>query len=162
MNPKLTNGVVADRLPRKIHVTVALLAVILVPSLTAQDKHAGTCGGLHAAIGGEVVRRDPLATQSPYVMLTFVLLNDSDAPINTVEESWQIVINGKELKESDIIFGNGPRPVGGWGILKPGESFQFGKGLALSNYFPDEREYKVSWKSKGFQSSTIVVRITPK
>ena len=95
-------------------------------------------------------------------MLTFVLLNDSDAPINTVEESWQIVIDGKELKESDIIFGNGLQPVGGWGILKPGESFKFGKGLTLSNYFPDEPEYKVSWKGKGFQSSTIVVRIMPK
>ena len=152
MNPKLT---------RKMLVTI-VLAVILVPYLIAQDKHDKACNGLHAAIGAEVVRRDPLATQSPYVMLTFVLLNDSDAPINTAEESWQIVIDGKELKESDIIFGNGLRPVGGWGVLKPGQSFQFGKGLGLSNYFPEEREYKVSWKGKGFQSSTIIVRITPK
>ena len=161
MNPKLTNGVISNPLSRQMLVTIALLALILIPSLTAQDKH-DSCGGLHAAIGGEVVRRDPLATQSPYVMLTLVLLNDSDAPINTVEESWQIVIDGKELKESDIIFGNGLRRVGGWGVLKPGESYQFGEGLALSNYFPEEREYKVSWKGKGFQSSTIVVRITPK
>jgi uncharacterized protein affecting Mg2+/Co2+ transport len=91
-------------------------------------------------------------------MITFVLLNDSDAPINTVARSWQIVIDGKQLTNSDSIFGNGLQPVGGWGVLKPGESFQFGKGLALSNYFPDEREYKVSWKGKGFQSSTIIVR----
>jgi hypothetical protein len=82
-------------------------------------------------------------------MLTFVLLNDSDAPINTVEESWEIVIDEKELKDSDLIFGNGLQPVGGWGILKPGESFQFGKGLGLSNYFPDEREYKVLGKVRG-------------
>jgi hypothetical protein len=141
--------------------SIALLAVTLIPFVTAQDKH-DACGGLHAAISGEVVRRDPLATQSPYVMVTFVLLNDSDAPINTAEESWQIVIDGKELKDSGLIFGNGIRPVGDWGILKPGESFQFGKGLKLGNYFPDEREYKVSWKRKGFQSSTIVVRIMPK
>jgi hypothetical protein len=159
MNPKPTDGV---PLSQKMLATVALLALTLIPSLAAQGEHENTCGGLHAAIGGEVVRRDPLATQSPYVMLTFVLLNDSEAPINTVEGSWQIVIDGKELKDSGLIFGNGIRPVGGWGILKPGESFQFGKGLALSNYFPDEREYKVSWKGKGFQSSTIIVRITPK
>jgi hypothetical protein len=162
MNRKLTNGAISNPLSRKMLVTVALLAVTLIPYLTAQDKPENTCGGLHAAISGEVVRRDPLATQSPYVMLTFVLLNDSEAPINTVEGSWQIVIDGKELKDSDSIFGNGLQPVGGWGVLKPGESFQFGKGLALSNYFSDEREYKVSWKGKGFQSSTIVVRITPK
>jgi hypothetical protein len=153
MNPKLTN-----RASLKMLVTVALLAVTLISYLAAQDEHDKTCGGLHASISGEVVRRDPLATQSPYVMLTFVLLNDSDAPINTAEESWQIVIDGKELKDSGLIFGNGLRPVGGWGVLKPGESFQFGKGLGLSNYFPEEREYKVSWKGKGFRSSTILVR----
>jgi len=145
-----------------MHIIMVLLALAFIPPLTAQDKHENTCGGLHAAISGEVVRGDPLATQSPYVMLTFVLLNDSDAPINTVEESWQIVIDEKELKDSGLIFGNGPRPVGGWGVLKPGESFQFGKGLGPSNYFPKERDYKVSWKGKRFQSSTIVVRITPK
>jgi len=161
MTPKLTHRLKSNPLSQ-MHIIMALLALAFILPLTAQDKHAGTCRGLHAAISGEVVRRDPLAKQSPYVMVTFVLLNDSDAPINTVEESWQIVIDGKELKESDIIFGNGPRPVGGWGVLKPGESFQFGKGLGLSNYFPEEREYKVSWKGKGFQSATIVVRITPK
>jgi hypothetical protein len=158
MTPKLTNRLKSNPLSQIIMV---LLTLTLITSLAAQDQH-DACGGLHAAISGEVVRRDPLATQSPYVMLTFVLLNDSDAPINTVEESWQIVIEGKELKESDIIFGNGLRPVGGWGLLKPGESYQFGNGLALSNYFPEEREYKVSWKGKGFQSSTIVVKIAPK
>jgi hypothetical protein len=95
-------------------------------------------------------------------MLTFILLNDSDAPLNAVEGGWQIVIDGKELKDSDFIFGNGPGPAGGYGILKPGESYEFGKGLELSRYFPEEREYKVSWKGKGFQSSTITVRVTAK
>ena len=95
-------------------------------------------------------------------MLTFILLNDSDAPINAVEGGWQIVIDGKELKDSDSIFGNGTGPVGGYGTLKPGESYEFGKGLELSRYFPEEREYKVSWKGKAFRSSTITVRVTPK
>jgi hypothetical protein len=148
MNPKLT---------RKMLVTI-VLAVILVPYLIAQDKHDKACNGLHAAIGGEVVRRDPSDTQPPFVMLTFVLLNDSEASIDTAGESWQIVIDGKELKDSGFIFGNGPQPVGGWGVLRPGESFQFGKGLELGRYFPDEREYKVAWKGKGFRSSTILVR----
>jgi hypothetical protein len=95
-------------------------------------------------------------------MLTFILLNDSDAPLNAVEGGWRIVIDGKELKDSDFIFGNGPGPVGGYGILKPGESYELGKGLELSRYFPEEREYKVSWRGKGFQSSTITVRVTAK
>ena len=142
-------------------VIVAVFAATILP-LIAQDKPEASCGGLHAAIRGELVRRDPPYTQPPFVMLTFILLNDSEAPINAVEGAWKIVIDGKELKDSDIIFGNGPGPVGGYGILKPGESYEFGKGLELSRYFPEEREYKVSWKGKGFQSSTITVRVTPK
>lgn len=93
-------------------------------------------------------------------MLTFILLNDSERPINAVEGGWKIVIDGKELEDSDFIFGNGPQPGGGWGTLRPGESCEFGKALELSRYFPEEREYRVSWKGKGFQSSTITVKVT--
>ena len=135
---------------------------ITVPFIAAQDKREGNCGGLHAAIRAELVRRDPPYTQPPFVMLSFILLNDSEAPINAVEGGWRIVIDGKELKDSDFIFGNGPHPTGGYGTLKPGESYELGKGLELSRYFPEEREYKVSWKGKMFQSSTITVSVTPK
>lgn len=140
----------------------AVLATTLVPFTAAQEKTEKNCGGLHAAIRGELVRRDPPYTQPPFVMLTFILLNDSDAPLNAIEGGWQIVIDGKELKDSDFIFGNGPTPIGGYGILKPGESYELGKGLELSRYFSEEREYKVSWKGKRFQSSTITVRVTAK
>jgi hypothetical protein len=146
----------------KMLLTAAVFATTIVPFTTAQDKRLKSCGGLHAAIRGELVRRDPPYTQPPFVMLTFILLNDSDAPINAVEGGWQIVIDGREQKDSALIFGNGPEPVGGYGILKPGESYELGKGLELSRYFPEEREYEVSWKGKGFQSSTITVSVTPK
>jgi hypothetical protein len=146
----------------KMLIIAAMFVAPILPLISAQDKREASCSGLHAAIRGELVRRDPPYTEPPFVMLTFILLNDSDAPINTVEGGWQIVIDGKELKDSDFIFGNGPGPVGGYGILKPGESYELGKGLELSRYFPEEREYKVSWKGKGFQSSTITVRVTPK
>jgi hypothetical protein len=148
----------SSRLSEKMLVT--MLAAILIPSIAAQNTSEQSCGGLHAAIRGELVRRDPPYTQPPFVMLTFILLNDSDVPINAVEGGWQIVIDGKELKDSDFIFGNGPGPVGGYGVLKPGESYELGKGLDLSRYFPEERTYKVSWKGKGFQSSTITIRVT--
>ena len=146
----------------KMLVIAAMFVAPILPFIAAQDKREASCSGLHAAIRGELVRRDPPYTEPPFVMLAFILLNDSDAPINTVEGGWQIVIDGKELKDSDFIFGNGPGPVGGYGILKPGESYELSKGLELSRYFPEEREYKVSWKGKGFQSSTITVRVTPK
>ena len=145
----------------KMLAIAAVFATTILPFVAAQDTREVSCGGLHAAIRGELVRRDPPYTQPPFVMLTFILLNDSDAPLNAVEGGWRIVIDGKELKDSDFIFGNGPGPVGGYGILKPGESYELGKGLELSRYFPEEREYKVSWKGKGFQSSTIIVSVTP-
>jgi hypothetical protein len=145
----------------KLLTIAAFLLTSLVPSTAAEKQSERSCGGLHAGIRGELVRRDPLYTQPPFVMLTFTLLNDSDVPVNAVEGGWQIVIDGEELKDSDFIFGNGPSPDGGYGILKPGESYELGKGLDLSKYFPEEREYRVSWKGKGFQSSTITVKITP-
>ena len=139
----------------------AVVVTTLVP-FAAQERTEKGCGGLHAAVRGELVRRDPPYTQPPFVMLTFILLNDSEVPVNAAEGGWQIVIDGKELGDSDFIFGNGPGPVAGYGILKPGESYEFGKGLELSKYFPEERDYRVSWNGKGFQSSTITVTVTPK
>jgi len=159
MIPSLSITGLSHRLSAKMLVTV--LVATLIPSIAAQDKPEQICGGLHAAIRGELVRRNPPNTQPPFVMLTFILLNDSENPIDAVQEGWKIVIDGQELKDSDFIFGNGPAPAGGWGTLKPGESYEFGKGLELSRYFPAERAYRVSWKGKGFRSSTITVSVTP-
>ena len=150
----------SSRLSGKMLVT--MLAAILIPSIAAQNTLEQSCGGLHAAIRGELVRRDPPYTEPPFVMLSFILLNDSEKPINSAEEGWTIVIDGKELGDSGYILGNGPGPVGGWGVLNPGESYQFGKELPLSRYFPEEREYRVFWKGKGFRSSTITVNVTRK
>ena len=100
----------------KMVVIAAVLTTTIVAFIAAQDKREMSCGGLHAAIRGELVRRDPPYTEPPFVMLTFILLNGSDAPINAVEGGWQNVIDGEELKDPDFIFGNGPGPAGGYGI----------------------------------------------
>jgi hypothetical protein len=145
----------------KRFLVAAVFAAAIVPFLASQEKHETSCGGLHAGIRAQLVRPDPPDTRPPFVMLSFILLNDSDAPLNAVETGWQIVVDGKELKDSDFIFGNGVVPEGGFGVLQPGESYELGKGFELSRYFPEEKEYKVSWKGKSFQSSTITVHITP-
>jgi len=144
-----------------------LVTICFISPIAAQDaprESSGkdrNCSGLHAGIRAELVRRDPAYAQPAFVMLSFVLLNDGVSPTNSVEGGWMIVIDGKELSDSGWIFGNGPGPVGGWGTLSPGESYEFGKALPISKYFPEEREYKVYWKGKMFQSSTITVAITP-
>ena len=73
---------------------------------------------------------------------------------------WQIVIDGKELIDSGFIFGNGFQPDGGYGVLKPGESYEFGRELEISRYFPKLGEHTLSWKGQLFHSSTIKVNIT--
>ena len=145
--------------PRKLSgkVLATVLVATLIPSIAAQSKLEQTCRGLHAAIRGEL---SPPYAHPPFVQLTFVLMNDSENPINAVEEGWKLVIDGKELKDSDFIICCGPRPAGGWGTLQPGESYEFGVAMERSKYFPEAREYQVYWKGKGFQSSTIIVNVT--
>ena len=92
-------------------------------------------------------------------MVSFLLLNDSETSQNTAPESWKIVIDGKELKDSDWIFGNGPVPTGGYGRLAAGETFDFGKALSIVSYFSDTPEHTICWKGKYFQSPTVTVTI---
>jgi hypothetical protein len=89
------------------------------------------------------------------VWVTFLLLNDSEATLNVSAESWKIVIDGEELRDSDYLFGNGVMPEGGYRNLRPGATYSLGKALSLSKYFPEQREYRISWKGKNFQSPTI-------
>ena len=95
------------------------------------------------------------------MQLNFVLLNDSEKPVDVEAGSWRIVVNGNELDDMDTqqIFGNGPMPEGGWRVLKPGETYQFGKALSIEKYFPVIGQYKVSWRAAAFQSPTISVTI---
>jgi len=120
------------------------------------------CRALHAGIRAEFVRRDPPYTQPPFVMVSFVLLNDGDTPAEASPGSWKLVIDGKELNDSAMIFGNGPGPVNGWRTLNPGETAEFGKELEAIEYFPDGRDHKISWHGTGFQSPTITVKIPAK
>jgi len=100
-----------------------------------------------------------LRYSEPSVTIFFLLLNDSASDLPTAEGSWRIVIDGKELEDSNFIFGNGPRPAGGYGKLSSGANFNFTYALPISKYFPESKEYKVSWRGKYFQSPTTTVRI---
>lgn len=143
----------------------AILAVLpICPSVPAQDtlgksdSLSKSCSGLHAGIRAQIM---PPYTETPSVMLTFVLLNDSSTPIDVHAESWKIVVDGNELRDSGMIFGNGPAPMGGYRILNSGESYEFGKSLPIAEYFLPNGSHKVSWRGSVFQSPNISVLITP-
>jgi len=93
-------------------------------------------------------------------MLVFVLLNDGEVPVDVEDRSWKLMINGTEVIDPNGIFGNGPAPAGGFGVLKPGESYEFGKSLPIADYFPQNGEYRVSWRGKAFRSPTISITMS--
>lgn len=114
-----------------------------------------SCAGLHAGIRAEINR----VTEEPSVVVSFILLNDAEKPIDVGSSTWQIVIDGSPLSNSGMIFGNGPSPVGGWTTLAPGANYELGKSLSISTYFWKKGIHTVSWRGSGFQSSTITITI---
>lgn len=135
---------------------VTCLALVVCHDTGGQEfKSQSNCLGLHAGITAQLTQW----YSDPSVMISFHLLNDSEITQNTAPESWQIVIDGKELRDSDWILGNGPQPTGGYGTLAAGATFDFGVALPIAKYFPETREHRISWKGRHFQSSTVTVGI---
>jgi len=140
--------------------TVALLAGLFCSACAPLFK--AQCAGLHAGITAQLVPLKAGYSDPEHVLLAFLIVNDSDSVRNVAAGSWKLIINGAELPDSGMIFGNGPGPVGGWNELNPGENYQFGKGLPVSTYFKKPGEYRISWRAQGFQSSTVSIRIPAK
>jgi hypothetical protein len=139
-----------------------ITAFSLWPSLAGQvasntSAKDGACSGLHAGILVEFVRRNPPFTQPPYVMISFILLNDDDKPADTSPASWKVIIDGQELDDSGV--GSGLGPIDGWKTLNPGAAAEFSRGFQADRYFPESHTYKVSWRGAGFQSPTITVTV---
>jgi hypothetical protein len=160
----LANGRVSKSNAPSIPLLAGLLFLCLGLALAADYKSGKApswqkCRGLHAGIRAELVRQEPSVTHPAYVMLTFVLLNDGEASIDVAAETWALAIDDTELKDSGMIFGNGPMPPEGWKTLKPGDHYEFGKGLELTKYFTHAGEYKICWRGKNFESPTITVKI---
>jgi hypothetical protein len=123
-----------------------------------ESKCQRNCTGLHAGITAQLMQLTQ-GYSEPSVMVSFHLLNDSECAQSTAPESWKIVIDGKELSDSDWVFVNGPGPVGGYGMLAAGATFDFGKALPIAKYFAEAREYRISWRGSYFRSPTVTVRI---
>jgi hypothetical protein len=85
--------------------TVYFVPQVAGPRILQATKQAQqSCVGLHAGIRAELVRRDPNYSRPAFVMVSFILLNDSEAPMNSTQGGWQIVIDGKEPSDSGFII----------------------------------------------------------
>src|SRR2546430_16536314 len=91
----------------------AFALALVVYGAAARGDVPVNCQGLHAGIRAQVVGSGQGFTESPHASLSFVLLNDSDAPIESDAGSWTLIVDGSALKDSGMIFGNGPTPAGG-------------------------------------------------
>ena len=91
--------------------------------------------------------------------MTFTLVNDGGETINPGIAATHLVVNGEELADSIMIFGNGPRDAL-FDALPPGQHLQF--VYALGSHFSKPGIYRVAWKGNRFQSAEIAFRVMPK
>ena len=96
--------------------------------------------------------------QTERLNMTFTLVNDGVETINPGIAATHLVVNGKELADSVMIFGNGPRDAR-FDALPPGQHLLF--GYALGEYFNNHGIYRVSWAGNGFKSPELVFRVMP-
>jgi hypothetical protein len=96
------------------------------------------------------------AGQTKDLRIEFSLVNDSDKVIDPKIGESQILINGRELADSNSIFGRVPKDVR-VNALAPGESLRF--DCLLGDHLKETGTYRISWKGRDFQSPEIVVRI---
>jgi hypothetical protein len=116
----------------------------------------GTERGLWAAltVNHAVFRQG----QTKDLNIEFTLVNDGDMVLDPEIAGSRIIINEKELPDSALILGNGPRDVR-FDALPPGEHLQF--GYPLGSYFEQPGTYRVSWRGTSFRSPVLVFRVLP-
>jgi hypothetical protein len=96
--------------------------------------------------------------QTKDLRIEFSLINDGDKVIDPKIAESRIVVNGKELAESESVLSGVPKDAP-FKAMSPGDSFQF--SLLLRDHLKEPGTYRISWKGAGFQSSEIVLRILP-
>jgi hypothetical protein len=140
-----------------------LVSGFLLPyttSHTQQSSQGPECGGLHAGIEAWTSSSKSGDTESVIsVEINFALVNDSNVSINVHEGTWKIVVDGKELNNNFHPLFDGKQADGDAAPLAPGEFYHFSAALDVSKYFPETRQYHISWKGDQFQSSTVLVAV---
>jgi len=91
MKPSLQCDIPANRLSGKSLIVALGIIAAIVPLVAAQDEGNKNCGGLHAGIRAELVRRDPNYSRPAFVMVSFILLNDGETPINSTKVAGRLL-----------------------------------------------------------------------
>ena len=109
----------------------------------ATGPAAGKSPGLWAALS--VSHAVFAANEAKELVLEFTIVNDGSQPIDPEIDRSRIIINGKELEESGLILGNGPRDAR-FTSLPPGDSIRFTS--RLGHLFKVSGTYRASCEVK--------------
>ena len=134
-------------------VLFSLLALVLCFPAWSQSQSCDQNRGLHGTLNVERGYYGDLRLAT----LTFRLMNDSDQVVDSAQTSWVLIIDDREVPDPGGQLWMGPKPTGGYGTVKSGSTFQFGKGLPIREYFPEPRDYKIYWKAAAFRSNVVTV-----
>jgi hypothetical protein len=96
----------------------------------------------------------------------FTLKNASQRDVDTRPASWWVVIDtdpfSVERRKTVRVPTDGPQPIGGWGTLYAGQSYQFSRMFDCSDFLRKPGSYAVWWKGERFHSTPIKLQILPK
>jgi hypothetical protein len=98
------------------------------------------------------------STRGDEFFIAFGLVNDGDKAVNPDVDSWQLVVNGRPLRDWPGRFRVGLRDSR-WKELPSNDYLTFGEGLA--KHFKEPGIYRVSWQGSGFRSPEIEFRVMP-
>jgi hypothetical protein len=96
------------------------------------------------------------AEEAAKLVVRFALVNDTGAAAEPKVGRSTLLVNGQPLKDSDVIFNNGPRDQR-FEKLPAGEALHF--TYALGEHFSKPGLYRVQWKGEGYESAAVEFRV---
>lgn len=90
------------------------------------------------------------------LVVHFKLKNESSRHVDPELTKSELVIDGKPLKESALLFGSGPRDKR-FSSLPPGDKLEF--AYPLGHYIQEPGTHTLVWRSKGYRQSELTIKV---
>lgn len=140
---------------------ILLTGCFLLPTCYEEDQQSHD-SGLNASLQ---VRPLIFTARNGVASLNFQLKNTGGRELDTRPASWLIVVDTSpfrvERRKTLRVPLDGPQPIGGWGALTSGGSYNFCKTIDLANLMPGPGKYAIWWKGENFQSVPVTVQVRP-
>jgi len=140
------------------NVSLFMFALLCVVSLNlhADEKAPGI------KLWASVLPSEPLfkGDEVKKLNIHFSIVNDGSDTVATGIGGSRLIINGKPMEGSMMMFNNGPAsPLRDH--LPPGQGILFGYGFEWNHEFDKPGLYKLQWKGEHFTSKVVEFRVLP-